>query len=78
MQIFLSKSKFLAGSQCHKRLYLQVYQPELAAQPDASGEAIMEQGHEVGLLAHRLFPGGIKVGGSGRGRGNSDHKRACR
>lgn len=65
MQIFLSKSKFLAGSQCHKRLYLQVYQPELAAQPDASGEAIMEQGHEVGLLAHRLFPGGIKVDGSG-------------
>jgi predicted RecB family nuclease len=65
--IILSKSKFLAGSQCLKRLYLQVHEPELAAQPDDGGEAMMEQGHEVGLLAHRLFPGGIEVDGSGLG-----------
>jgi hypothetical protein len=64
VQIFLSKSKFLAGCQCLKRLYLQVHEPELAAKPDASGEAIVEQGREVGLLARRLFPGGIEVNGS--------------
>ncbi len=60
----ISKSKFVAGAQCLKRLYLQVHQPELAAEPDASGKAIMDQGQEVGLLAHRLFPGGVKVEGS--------------
>jgi predicted RecB family nuclease len=60
----ISKSKFVAGAQCLKRLYLQVHQPELAAEPDASGSAIMEQGQEVGRLAHQLFPGGVKVDGS--------------
>jgi predicted RecB family nuclease len=60
----ISKSKFVAGAQCLKRLYWQVQQPELAAEPDASGSAIMEQGHEVGLLAHELFLGGVKVDGS--------------
>ncbi len=57
----ISKSKFVAGCQCPKRLYLQVHQPELAAEPDAASEAVMEQGREVGLLARRLFPGGVEV-----------------
>ena len=60
----ISKSKFVAGVQCLERLYLQVHQPELAAQPDAAGEAIIEQGREVGLLARQLFPGGVEVDGS--------------
>jgi predicted RecB family nuclease len=64
MPIILSKSRFVAGCQCLKRLYLQVHQPELTAQPDGAGEAIMEQGREVGLLARRLFPGGLAVDGS--------------
>jgi Domain of unknown function(DUF2779) len=57
----ISKSKFMAGVQCLKRLYLQVHEPELAVEPDAATEAIMEQGHEVGLLARQLFPGGVEV-----------------
>jgi hypothetical protein len=57
----ISKSKFVAGVQCLKRLYWQVHQPELAAVPEAAVEAIMEQGQEVGLLAHQLFPGGVEV-----------------
>jgi hypothetical protein len=61
----ISKSKFVAGVQCLKRLYWQVHQPELATEPDAAVEAIMEQGQEVGLLAHQLFPGGVEVDGSG-------------
>ncbi len=31
MSMRISKSKFCAGVQCLKRLYLQVHQPELAA-----------------------------------------------
>jgi hypothetical protein len=61
----ISKSKYIAGVQCLKRLYLQVYEPELAAQPDASAEAIIEQGREVGLLARKLFPGRVEVRGDG-------------
>ena len=51
----------MAGCQCLKRLYWQVHQPELAAEPDAATEAIMQQGHDVGMLARRLFPGGVEV-----------------
>jgi predicted RecB family nuclease len=61
----ISKSKFVAGCQCVKRLYWQVHEPELAAEPDTADEAIMEQGHKVGLLARQLFPGGVEVGYEG-------------
>src|SRR5438552_997321 len=60
----ISKSKFVAGCQCLKRLYWQVHAPELAAEPNAADEAIIEQGQEVGLLARQLFPGGVEVDGS--------------
>lgn len=61
----ISKTKFVAGVQCLKRLYWQVHAPELAAEPDPATEAIFEQGHEVGLLARQLFPGGVEVGSDG-------------
>ena len=61
----ISKSKFCAGVQCLKRLYLLVHEPELGAQPDGTADAIIEQGREVGLLARKLFPGGIEVCSTG-------------
>ena len=48
-----------------KRLYLQVHEPELAAESDGAVEAIIEQGREVGLLARQLFPGGVEVRSEG-------------
>lgn len=57
----LSKSKFLAGLQCLKRLYLLCYQPELAGEPDEQLQAIFDQGKEVGLLAQKAFPSGIPI-----------------
>ncbi len=59
----ISKSKFVAGVQCLKRLYWQVHEPEPAAEPDAFADAMIEQGQEVGLLARQLFPGGVEVSG---------------
>jgi predicted RecB family nuclease len=59
--IAISKSRFLAGCQCLKRLYLQVHQPELASAAEEAVEAIITQGHEIGRLARQLFPGGIEV-----------------
>jgi predicted RecB family nuclease len=71
----ISKSKFVAGCQCLKRLYWQVHSPELAAEPDAASEAIIQQGHEVGMLARQLFPGGVEVG---NGCGLNEAIRATR
>lgn len=60
--IRISKSKFVAGIQCLKRLYFQVHLPELAEEADEGQEARLEQGQEVGLLAQKRFPNGVLVG----------------
>jgi hypothetical protein len=57
----LSKSRFTAGLQCEKRLWLQVHARELATPVDAARQAIFDAGSEVGRQAHRLFPGGVLV-----------------
>ncbi|HWF61183.1 MAG TPA: DUF2779 domain-containing protein [Nitrospira sp.] len=57
----LSKSKYLSGLQCHKRLYLEIYQPALATPPDASTQAILDMGTEIGILAQQRFRGGVLV-----------------
>jgi hypothetical protein len=59
--ITISKSKYMAGVQCLKRLYWQVHEPELGGVPDAAAVAIMEQGREVGKLARQLFADGVEV-----------------
>ena len=59
--MWLSKSRFIAGWQCLKRLYLEVHQPELAAEPDEQSMAVFEQGHEVGRWAQKMFPGGVLI-----------------
>ena len=57
----LSKSKFLAGLQCLKRLYLLCYQRELASEPDEKQQAIFDQGNEVGLFAQKAFSSGTLI-----------------
>ncbi|MBI5776842.1 MAG: DUF2779 domain-containing protein, partial [Nitrospirae bacterium] len=57
----LSKSKFLSGLQCHKRLFLEIYQPALATRPDEITQAILDMGTEIGELARKRFPGGVLV-----------------
>jgi predicted RecB family nuclease len=59
--MLITKSRFIAGVQCLKRLYLTAYAPELAARPDESDQAIIDQGQQVGLLAQQMFPGGVTV-----------------
>ena len=57
----LSKSRFLAGEQCHLRLWYQCYNPELASEISPAQQAVFDTGHEVGRLATRLFPKGVLV-----------------
>jgi hypothetical protein len=58
----LSKSRFQAGLQCPKYLWLYCYTPEIADEPGETLEAIFDQGHAVGELAREYFPGGALVG----------------
>ena len=57
----LSKSRFLAGLQCHLKLWYQCYNRELIPEVPPSQQAIFDAGHEVGELATQLFPGGILI-----------------
>jgi hypothetical protein len=61
----ISKSKFLAGSQCKKLLWHAVNAPDQIPEPDAEQEAILEQGKLVGALARSLYPSGIEVSAGG-------------
>jgi len=58
---FLSKSRFIKGLQCHKALWLQTNRPELKAETTPQQQAVFDTGHDVGLLAQQLFPGGVEV-----------------
>jgi hypothetical protein len=58
---YVSKSKFLWGSQCKKLLWYAYNAKDQIPQPDAAQQAIFDQGHEVGKLAKALYPGGIIV-----------------
>jgi CRISPR/Cas system-associated exonuclease Cas4 (RecB family) len=68
----LSKSRFMAGLQCHKRLYLECYEPELAAAPDEAAQAVFEVGNRVGELARRRFPGGKLIAWEGLSYADAD------
>jgi hypothetical protein len=59
----LSKTRFGSGLQCHKRLWLEVHEPDaLELQPDPWTRFRREQGVAVGVRARTLFPGGVLVG----------------
>jgi len=45
--------------------HCSAHQPTLAADPDAATDTIIEQGREVGLLARKMFPGGVEVRNEG-------------
>jgi hypothetical protein len=61
-QLSISKSKYLAGLQCHKLLWFYYNAKDEIPKTDAAKQAIFDQGHEVGALAKKMFPDGIEVG----------------
>ena len=61
MKTNLSKSKYLVGLQCPKRLWLESYRRDLLPPIPAARERVFSQGHEVGILARERFPGGILI-----------------
>ena len=57
----LSKSRFMAALQCHKRLYLECYHRDLADPVSVQQQALFDTGTEVGILARELYPGGAFI-----------------
>ncbi len=55
----LSKSTFLRGLQCAKSLYLYKNSIQLRDAVSSEQKAIFNRGNNVGLLAQKLFPGGV-------------------
>ncbi|MBI4365004.1 MAG: DUF2779 domain-containing protein [Candidatus Latescibacteria bacterium] len=56
---FLSKSRFGAGLQCPKRLYLECYRRDLRDPIDPTTQALFDAGINVGKVARGRFPGGV-------------------
>lgn len=57
----LSKSRYLNGLQCPRLLWIATNEPERIPEPDAALQYISDQGHLVGELAKKLYPGGMDV-----------------
>lgn len=56
--ITISKSKFVAGSQCLKKLHFEFYRKDLKAEVTTEQQARFDAGHEIGKLAQQVFPNG--------------------
>jgi hypothetical protein len=54
----LSKSRFMSGRQCHKRLYLELYDPDLAGSAGEFTQSALDTGHRIGTLARDRYPTG--------------------
>src|SRR5437667_4539080 len=58
----LSKSRFVAGKQCHRLLWWKVHEPlAVELQPDKVLQDRFDQGRQVGALARDRFPGGVLI-----------------
>ena len=57
----LSKSRFIAGAQCHLRLWHDTYERKLGSPADSAQQAVFDTGQEVGDLARQRYPGGHNV-----------------
>ena len=55
----LSKSSFIKGLQCEKHLYLYKYHYDEMDELSEMQKAIFKRGTNVGVLAQKLFPGGV-------------------
>jgi len=61
MKTTLSKSKYIAGLQCPRRLWLGCHAPDLGTPATARLTAVLDQGAEIGRRARDLFADGVLV-----------------
>src|SRR5215470_17712864 len=61
MKTSLSKSKYMAGLQCPRRLWLTCHEPDLGSPATERLAALFDQGAEIGRHARDLFADGVLV-----------------
>jgi hypothetical protein len=61
MAKMLSKSKYMSGLQCPKRLWLENHRPDLIPEVARTTQKVFDQGAEVGRLAREGFPNGMLI-----------------
>ena len=61
MSNHLTKSKYLSGLQCYKRLWYEKNHPERKASTSISQQRRFDQSKEVGILARDHFPEGVLI-----------------
>jgi len=54
----ISKSRFLSGVQCEKKLYYDLYRKDLKPPISEQQEEFFSSGHFIGQLAQQLYPNG--------------------
>ena len=57
----LSKSRYLKGLKCLKRLYLDAYRPDLRTKAGGIQQSLLKMGTRVGEVARQRFAGGRLV-----------------
>lgn len=57
----LSKSRFVSGVQCSKKLFLDLNRKDLKPAITASQQAIFDQGHVIGKMAQERYPNGMDL-----------------
>jgi hypothetical protein len=58
MSKVISKSRFVSGIQCSKKLYFDIYRKDLKPEISEQQELLFSTGHEIGELAQSAFPNG--------------------
>ena len=59
----ISKTRFVNGLQCPKRLYWEIHEPDAPELIPAPGlQHVFSRGHVVGDRAQEYFPGGVLIG----------------
>ncbi len=61
MAKLLSKTKYLTGLQCPRLIWIEIHAPRKIPETDPVTQHIFDQGHLVGELAKKLFPGGTDI-----------------
>lgn len=63
MSFPISKTQFLAGLHCPKRLWLSICKPEYASPTSFADQQRLKQGEAIGIAAREAFPDGILIQG---------------
>jgi hypothetical protein len=74
----LTKSKYLAGLQCHKYLWTLIHEKDKIPKPDVTTQFKFDQGNQIGKLAKKLFPEGIDISVEGYIKNLEDSEKALK